>query len=364
VVSSQPNINTPVLGPITLAPGATAPFSGSYTVSSSPGPATIPLLSATSFAVLAGAGITVAGAVNSTTITGDIGTFPTPSITGLGNVVLNGVNHADDAVTQTAKNDLVTAYNDAAGRPPTTTYNPIFDLGGQTLPPGVYRDPTSFGITGTLTLDAGGDQNAVWIFQAGSTLITAANSSIVLINGAQAANVFWQVGSSATLGTGSSLAGTIMALESITLTTGASLSGRALARNGAVTLDANSIAIPQSGSVAPNNTVTATGIDTCQARTVTAAVNCLGPVAPTIQSVSTVQPLAPVIGPVTMANGFFNLTFPTENGKWYTVQFKNTWNDPTWTDLETVLGTGGNLPITDTTTKQQSTRFYRFIFTP
>src|SRR6185369_13168139 len=167
VVSSQPNINTPVLGPITLAPGATAPFSGSYTVSSSPGPATIPLLSATSFAVLAGAGITVAGAVNSTTITGDIGTFPTPSITGLGNVVLNGVNHAGDAVTQTAKNDLVTAYNDAAGRPPTTTYNPIFDLGGQTLPPGVYRDPTSFGITGTLTLDAGGDQNAVWIFQAG-----------------------------------------------------------------------------------------------------------------------------------------------------------------------------------------------------
>src|ERR1039457_4898948 len=165
--------------------------------------------SADSFAVLAGSGITVAGAVNSTTITGDIGTFPTPSITGLGNVVLTGVNHADDAVTQNAKNDLLVAYNDAAGRSATTSYGPIFDLGGLTLTPGVYKDPSSFAITGTLTLDAGGDTNAVWIFQAGSTLITATSSVVHLINGAQPCNVFWQVGTSATIGTSSTFVGNI-----------------------------------------------------------------------------------------------------------------------------------------------------------
>ena len=224
--------------------------------------------SADSFAVLAGSGITVAGAVNSTTITGDIGTFPTPSITGLGNVVLTGVNHADDAVTQNAKNDLLVAYNDAAGRSATTSYGPIFDLGGLTLTPGVYKDPSSFAITGTLTLDAGGDTNAVWIFQAGSTLITGAGapgnpgSSVVLINGAQACHVFWQVGSSATIGTYSDFVGNILALTSITVNTGASLSGRALALNGAVTLDNNLIAVPicvpASGSQAPGLTYTVT----------------------------------------------------------------------------------------------------------
>ena len=200
--------------------------------------AVVELGTAQSFAVLAGAGITITGP---TTITGDIGTFPTPSITGLGNLTLNGVNHAGDAVTQQAKLDLVTAYNDAAGRT-----NPIVvaggALGGLTLAPGLYKtdsSPDSMGLTGTLTLDAQGDPNAVWIFQVASTLIAESGSTVVLANGAQARNVFWQVGSSATLRTGANFSGTIIALTAITLETSATLHGRALARNAAVTLDNN-----------------------------------------------------------------------------------------------------------------------------
>jgi uncharacterized protein YhjY with autotransporter beta-barrel domain len=203
--------------------------------------ATVNLGTAGDFAVLGGAGITVAGAVNTTTITGDIGTFPTTSITGLGNVVLNGVNHAGDTVTQIAQSDLVTAYNDAAGRSASTTFAPAFDLGGLTLVSGVYNDPSSFAITGVLTLDAQGNADAVWIFQAGSTLVTASNSSVSIVNGGQACHVFWQVGSSATLGTNSNFSGNVLALTSITANTGATVIGRLLARNGAVTLDTNTI---------------------------------------------------------------------------------------------------------------------------
>lgn len=213
-------------------------------------PVTVDLGSDSSFAVLAGSGITIIGAVNTTTITGDIGTFPTTSIIGLGNVVLNGANQAGDTVTQNAKGDLVTAFGDAAGRSATTTYSPIFDLGGQTLVSGVYKDPTSFGLTGTLTLDAKGDPNAVWIFQTGSSLTTASNSKINLIGGARACQVFWEIGSSATLGTGTSFIGTILALTSITLNTGATVDGRVLAENGMVTLDENVI----TGSACGTNT--------------------------------------------------------------------------------------------------------------
>ena len=200
------------------------------------------------FAVLAGAGITIAGTVNSTTISGNIGSFATTTITGLENVILNGVNHAGDAVTQLGKLDLGIAYSDAAGRLPNVTFSPIYDLGGQTLLAGVYNDPSSFAITGTLTLDAGGDPNAVWIFQAGSTLITGSGSNVVLKGGAQASNIFWQVGSSATLGTNSHFVGTILASQSISLNTGAELTGRALAQAGAVTMNYNIIAVPEAGS--------------------------------------------------------------------------------------------------------------------
>ena len=211
---------------------------------------TVNLGTAGNFAVLAGSGITVAGAVNTTTITGDIGTYPTPSVTGLGNVVLNGANQtANSGLMLTSKNDLSAAYTDAAGRPVTTSYAPVSDLGGLTLTSGVYYDPTSFGLTGTLTFDAQGNPNAVFIVQAGSTLITASDSSILLVNGAQACNVFWVVGSSATLGTGSDFVGNVLAYMSITADTGATVDGRLLAENGAVTLDGNTITMPVCNSV-------------------------------------------------------------------------------------------------------------------
>jgi hypothetical protein len=157
---------------------------------------------------------------------------------------VTGTLHVGDSVAAQAQLDLTTAYNDAAGR----TVNSILvagNLGGQTLVPGLYTSTSSLEITsGDLTLDAGGDGNAVFIFQMASTLTTTAGRQVILSGGADAANIFWQVGSSATLGTGSVFKGTIMALASITLTTGATLDGRALARTAAVTLDANIVTGP------------------------------------------------------------------------------------------------------------------------
>ncbi len=216
------------------------------------------------FAVLAGESITNTGP---TTITGDVGIHPGTSVTGFESVTLDGELHETDAVAEQAKVDLVTAYNDAAGRGPVTTV--ATELGGQTLTGGVYDSSSgTFGITGTLTLDAEGDPNAVFIFQMESTLITATASNVNLINGAQACNVFWQVGSSATLGTGSSFSGNILALTSITLNTGATVEGRTLARNGSVTLDTNTITRAVCTDTAPGDTTTTTlappvgGVDT------------------------------------------------------------------------------------------------------
>src|ERR1035437_8923274 len=205
-------------------------------------PTKVPLLTAANFEVLAGSGITIAGAVKSSVIIGNIGTYPTPSITGLGNAILIGINHAADAVTAQAKLDLTAAYLNAAGQAVTQTVPT--ELGGTTLGAGVYNSAAgTFTITGTLTLDGKGDPNAVFIFQAASTLITASSSNVVFINGAQACNVVWQVGSSATLGTSSNLSGDILALTSITATTSAKTNGRLLARNGAVTLDTNAVSL-------------------------------------------------------------------------------------------------------------------------
>ena len=203
----------------------------------------VDLGSAVTFAVLAGAGITNTG---STDVTGDVGTYPTAAITGRGSLTVNGTNHDNDAVTQGAQADLLTAYSAAAGQGFTTPV--VGDLGGQTLSPGVYNSASSLGLTGALTLDGGGDPNAVFIFQAGSTLTTSSASRVDLVNGAQSCNVFWQVGSSATLGTGSMFGGTIMALTSVTVTTGTSINGRVLAVNGAVTLDTDTIMTPTCSS--------------------------------------------------------------------------------------------------------------------
>ena len=209
----------------------------------------VDLNSAWSFAVIAGSTITVAGPTNSTVITGDIGTYPGTSITGLENVILNGVNHGSNSITQQAQIDLQDAYDDAATRPNTTLFPAIHDIGGLTLLPGVYKAPSSLAITGVLTLDAAGDANAVWIFQMVSTLTTAMGSNVILINGAQTENIFWQVGSSATLGVNSNFQGSILASESITLTTDAVITGRALALNAAVTMDNNIVTIPETNSV-------------------------------------------------------------------------------------------------------------------
>lgn len=194
--------------------------------------------SAQSFAVLGGSTVTNTGP---TLVTGDLGVWPGTAITGFPPGVVNGTIHASDAVAHQAQNDVTIAYNALAGMAPNQALTGT-DLGGLTLTPGVYFFASSAFLTGTLTLDAMGDPNAMFVFQMGSTLITASNSAVATINGADGCNIYWQVGSSATLGTGTSFEGNILALTSITLTTGANiLDGRALARNGAVTMDSNAI---------------------------------------------------------------------------------------------------------------------------
>jgi hypothetical protein len=205
--------------------------------SASAATAPVPLGTAANFAVLAGSTITNTGP---TIINGDLGLSPGTSVTGFPPGQVNGSTHVADSVALQAQTDLTAAYNNAAARPVTATIPT--ELGGTTVTPGAYNSAAgTFGITGTVTLDAQGDPNAVFIFQAASTLITAAASNVSLINGAQASNVFWVVGSSATLGTGSTLQGTVMALASITVTTGATVNGRLLARNAAVTLDTDTV---------------------------------------------------------------------------------------------------------------------------
>lgn len=182
-----------------------------------------------------------------TTVSGNVGVWPGSAVTGFGPPAsITGTIDAGNAVAQTAQGDLTTAYNSAAG----ATGGAVLpaDIGGQTLPPGVYRTTSaqpSLGITGKLTLDGKGDPNAAWIFQIATTLTTAAgNSQVILINGAQSKNVIWQVGSSATLGTTTTFTGTIMADASVTATTGSTLNGRALARTGGVTLDTTTVVVP------------------------------------------------------------------------------------------------------------------------
>lgn len=205
------------------------------------GQASLVLGGAGAFAVLAGSTVTSTGA---TGLTGDMGVSPGSAVTGFPPGTLTGAIHAANPTSAAAMTDLTTAYNDAAGRtlaPVTVSGN----LGGLTLPPGLYKSTSSLSISsGDLTLDAQGDANAVFIFQMASTLTTTPGRAVVLSGGAKSANVFWQVGSSATLGTTSVFKGTIMADQSITLNTGATLNGRALARIGAVTLAGNAVVMP------------------------------------------------------------------------------------------------------------------------
>jgi len=196
--------------------------------------------SAQDFAVLGASTVTSSGA---TVVTGDLGVAPGTAITGFPPGIVNGTIHAGDALALQAQGDLTTAYNALAGAICTTSLTGM-DLGGLTLTPGVYCFAASAPLNGVLTLDALGDPSAVFIFQIGSTLLTAIDSSVDLINGAKAGNVYWQVGSSATVGAGTALKGNVVALASITLSAGSTVSGRALARTGAVTLDVGSVTLP------------------------------------------------------------------------------------------------------------------------
>ncbi len=239
------------IGLCTIALLATLMVAGS---SQAVTPPTVLLGTAGQFAVLAGSGITNVGA---STISGDVGSSPTSTETGLAAcpgancVTLTGANHTDpdpnDATTQGAKSALTTAYDDAAGRSPATV---LTELGGQTLVAGVYSSASgTFGMTGTLVLDGANNADSVFIFQTASTLITGGAGNVTLTRGAQACNIFWKVGSAATLGAGSTFRGTILAHDDISLGDGVTVDGRLLAGeqasgSGAVTLIHDTITKP------------------------------------------------------------------------------------------------------------------------
>lgn len=204
--------------------------------------------SASSFTVLGASTVTC---TNASSATGDVGVSPGTAITGFNpDCTITGSLHAGDDVAAQAHSDAVIAYDALRAVP--CEYNLTgTDLGGMTLAPGVYCFDSSVGLTGDLTLDGGGDGRAAWIFQIASTLTTASNASVIMSGKGKPCNVFWQVGSSATLGVGTAFQGNILAYASITLVSGTSLVGRALALNAAVTMDANSVSLgacSQSGS--------------------------------------------------------------------------------------------------------------------
>lgn len=217
--------------------------------------ATVSLGTSTNYAVLGASTVTNTG---DSTLAGSLGLWPGTSITGFppGLVLAPGTTDTTNAAAQQAQSALTAAYVDAEGRP--LTANTPADLANLTLQAGVYAGPdkSPLSLTGPLTLDGGGDRRSVFIFQTSSTLITGSSSTVGLINGAQECNVFWQVGSSATLGSSSTFAGNILALTSITVNNGVTVRGRALARNGAVTLDDDTFTRPTCALVPPSTTTT------------------------------------------------------------------------------------------------------------
>jgi hypothetical protein len=206
-------------------------FAGSAEAANPP----VQLGSDSSFSVLAGSTVTNTGP---TTMFGDLGLDPGSSVTGAPHTL--GAMHIDDGVAIKAKSDLVTGFNDAAGRPSTQLSSA--ELSGKSFTPGVYNASSSLLFSaGTVTLNAQGDPNAVFIFKVASSLTTGSATTVLLTNGAQPCNVYWEIGASATLGTNSRFIGTVMALTTITAQTGMTMDGRLLARNGAVNLDTNTI---------------------------------------------------------------------------------------------------------------------------
>jgi len=289
----------------------------------------VDLLTADGFAVLGGSAVT---GTNTNIVTGNVGLSPTGG-TGITELTCSEVTGTiydtnggytgggggstaclvtDAGLLTTAKNDLTTAYNNVAGR--TTTATIATELGGTTLTDGVYDSAAgTFGITGTLTLDGGGNADSVFIFKMASTLITASSSKVVLTNSAQACNVYWQVGSSATLGTSTTLEGNVLALTSITDDGGSTVNGRLLARNGAVTL--NNTTLTKKTCVAAATTTT----DTSSASNPPASTYCppFDYVAPIIIESKRVDANSIFIswGPYSGINTFL-VEYGLENGKW------------------------------------------------
>ncbi len=229
------------------------------------------------YSVLAGSTVTNTGP---TSLSGELGVSPGTAITGFPPGVAGGATHAGDANAASAQSSLTTAYLDAAGRAPTGT-SLGSALAGGTFLAGVYNASSSLDVSGAVTLDGEGDPNAVFVFQVGASLTTASSTSIVLTGNAQACNVFWQVGASATLGTTTTFAGSVLAQTSISVGTGTTVAGRALARDGAVTLDTTVFTDPSCVSTPTTTTVTATPATAGGTTTVTATVAAPGAATPT-----------------------------------------------------------------------------------
>jgi hypothetical protein len=260
--------------------------------------APVDLATAASYAVLADGAITNNG---NSVINGDVGVHPGTEVSGFPPGVINGQRHAGDAVAERAQSDLTVAYKDAAGRTSSRTIGP--DLQGQTLTPGVYKASENAKLEGTLTLDAGGNPNAVFIFQLDSTLSTAQNSNVRVVNSpGPACSVFWTVGDSATLGANTSFVGRVMAVNGITLQSDAKIEqGGALSRDGAVTLDTNEVSRSDCAAAgAPTRPPTAPASPTSPTPSQTMSPTTPGPTA-TTPSPTTPGPTATTPSPTTPA---------------------------------------------------------------
>ncbi len=276
--------------------------------------ATSPALgTAGTFAVLAGTTVTNTGP---TTLIGDLGVSPGTAVTGFPPGLVTGMTHTGtDAVALQAQKDATAAYTTAAGQPCDVTLTGQ-DLGGKTLTPGVYCFASSAQLTGQLILDGQGNPSSVFIFQIGSTLTTASTASVVLINGAQPCsnNIFWQVGSSATLGTNTSFTGNILALASITLNTGTVTNGGLYAQTGAVTLDTNNVVRNnQVCSTAPTATPTNTALPTNTATSTALPTNTATSTAlPTNTATSTALPTNTATSTALPMNTATSTALPTD----------------------------------------------------